>query len=356
MNPPLGHSDGRLHAMPAPVPAQAPGYGTDYRAPGWLPGAHPQTIWPVVVGRGRPVNLERVRWPTPDHDFVDVDLARPSGTPKALLILFHGLEGSSRSQYAQSIMRAAQGRGWLAAVAHFRGCGGQINLAPRAYHSGDSAEIQWMLGRFAQQWPDLDRYAVGVSLGGNALMKWAGESGHDAARVISGCAAVSAPQDLHASAIALSRGLSRVYTRHFLHSLKDKSLRKLAQYPGLFDRQRMLRADDFFAFDDAVTAPMHGFASCLDYWARSSCRQFLADVRVPSLMLNARNDPFLPPMHLARPDQVSSSVMLDYPAAGGHAGFLSGHPPGRNDWLGERMVRWFEQIGPDGALTNDHHG
>lgn len=316
-----------------------------YRAPRWLPGSHLQTIWPATLSPCPSIRWRRERWATPDDDFIDVDFALPGpsdphpGDTAPRLVLFHGLEGGSRSHYARAIAAGAQARGWHFAVAHFRGCSGELNRAPRAYHSGDSAEIDWILRRFARSaTPGAPLVAMGVSLGANTLLKWLGEQRESARDVVRAAAAVSAPHDLHVSAVVLSRGFNLVYMRHFLKTLKRKSAAKLAQYPGLFDGPRMLRSRDFFDFDDAVTAPLHGFASCFDYWERSSCRRFLADIRVPTLVLNALNDPFLPARALALRDEVSTHVVLDYPGAGGHAGFPQGLPPGRLDWLPARAL------------------
>ncbi|HOA92526.1 MAG TPA: hydrolase [Quisquiliibacterium sp.] len=309
----------------------------------WLPGGHAQTIWPAVVAPRPRVAYRRQRWTTPDGDFIDVDFVGTSARADArpLVVLFHGLEGSAQSHYARALMAAIDQAGWRGAVAHFRGCSGEPNLAPRAYHSGDSDEIDWILRRFASEHAGTAPVlAVGVSLGGNALLKWLGERGEDA-RIVAAAAAVSAPQDLLAGATALSRGFNRVYTRNFLATLKRKSLHKLEQHPGLFDRTRMLAARDFFGFDNDVTAPMHGFRDCYDYWARSSCKPWLAGIRVPTLVLNALNDPFLPAHALATPAQVSADVVLDYPTQGGHVGFLSGALPGRIDWLPQRLLQFF---------------
>ena len=237
-------------------------------------------------------------------------------------------------------MAGARARGWRGAVAHFRGCGGAINLAPRAYHSGDSDEVDWILRRFGREHARAaPLLAVGISLGGNALLKWLGERARDAT-FVAAAAAVSAPQDLAAGAEALSRGFNRVYTRNFLRTLKTRSLAKLAQHPGLFDRDRMLAARSFHDFDDAVTAPIHGFRDCRDYWARSSCRPLLGGIRVPTLVLNALNDPFLPPRALAGRRQVSREVRLEYPREGGHVGFIGGPFPGNMRWFSDHLLEF----------------
>jgi uncharacterized protein len=326
-----------------------------YRAPGWLKGPHAQTIWPALYAPCPNVAYRRERWQTPDGDFIDLDWADPedaaasttsSPADRPLLVLFHGLEGCSSSHYALSLMAASVARGWQGVVVHFRGCSGEPNLLPRAYHSGDSEEADWVLRRIDRERRAAGRsgplFAVGVSLGGNVLLKWLGERGSDAS-FVAAAVALSPPQDLHAGAINLSRGFGRVYSINFLRSLKRKSLGMLSRHPGILDRARLVASRDFFDFDDVVTAPLHGFDSAMDYWTRSSCRQFLGGIAVPTLVINALNDPFLPPSALATPDEVSRLVRLDYPETGGHVGFLSGNFPGRLEWLPQRVFRHLDE-------------
>ena len=316
----------------------------DYSAPLWLPGGHLQTIYPAL-GIARPaVAYRRERWDAQDGDFIDVDLV--DGAPgQPLVVLFHGLEGSSRSHYARAMMAAVQARGWSGAVPHFRGCSGELNRAPRFYHSGDAREIDWIL-RLLRTRAQGKLYAAGVSLGGNALLRWLGESQRQAAIVDAACA-VSAPLDLARGGAALSSGLNLLYTRMFLRTLKPKCLAKLAQFPGLFDRAALLAARDLYAFDNVVTAPLHGYRDTDDYWDRASAKHVLEDITVPTLVLNARNDPFLPGVHLPR--KAARSVTLDYPAHGGHVGFAAGGVPGRLDWLPRRLIHFFETAQVSGA-------
>ncbi|NMM08591.1 MAG: alpha/beta fold hydrolase [Polaromonas sp.] len=248
---------------------------------------------------------------------------------RPLLVVFHGLEGSSASHYAEAFADVARSRGWACAVPHFRGCSGELNLAPRAYHSGDFAEIDWILRRFAARHtgPVL---AVGISLGGNALMRWAAESGAEARQLVAGLASVCSPLDLAASGWAISRGFNRqVYTRMFLRTMVPKALQKLEQHPGLFDRQRLLAARDLYEFDNVFTAPVHGFKDADDYWARASAKPHLHKVAVPALVLNALNDPFVPASSLPQARDTSSHVTLWQPAQGGHVGFPSQPFPGQ---------------------------
>lgn len=313
-----------------------------YRAPAWLPGGHAQTIWPILR-KDAPPPYRRERWETPDGDFIDVDwLAAPEAADAPLVVLFHGLEGSSASHYAAALMRALARRGWGGAVPHFRGCSGEPNRLPRAYHSGDSAEIDWVLRRLRRRFPQWAIFAAGVSLGGNALLKWAGEQEGAARDVVQAVAGVCAPLDLTAAGQALQQGFSLMYAKHFLGTLKASAGAKLARFPGLFDEARMRAARTLYEFDDAVTAPLHGFRDAADYWRRASAKPWLAGIRLPALVLNAQNDPFVPRQALPLPGEVSSDVRLEYPAGGGHVGFVSGPFPGRLDWLPLRLLSYFE--------------
>ncbi len=309
----------------------------NYKAPRWLPGGHLQTIYPAKCITTPAVNYRRERWDAPDGDFIDVDFI--DGLPsQPFVVMFHGLEGSSDSHYAKSLMAHIAALGWSGAVPHFRGCSGEFNRAPRFYHSGDSQEIDWILRRLANSRSGEDSgkfYATGVSLGGNALLRWLGESQHQAEIVDAACA-ISAPLDLAAGGAALSRGFNLIYTRVFLETLKPKCVHKLQQFPGLFDRDRMLGARDLYAFDNVVTAPLHGYRNTEDYWHRASAKQILPDITVRTLVLNAENDPFLPKQHL--PNAASGQVTLEYPPHGGHVGFASGAIPGHLNWLPKRIV------------------
>jgi predicted alpha/beta-fold hydrolase len=291
----------------------------------------------------------RERWDAPDGDFIDVDfLDGEAGAP--LLVLFHGLEGSSASHYTTAFAREAAALGWRYAVAHFRGCSGEPNRLGRAYHSGDSEELAWMLARFNALAGRSPLFAVGISLGGNALLKWLGEAGAAAHDVVAAAAAVSAPLDLRLSGDALARGFNRVYTRMFLKTMKRKSEAKLAAHPGLFDAQRMRAARNLRQFDDAVTAPLHGFRDVDDYWTRASARPWLACIAVPTLLLNALEDPFVPPEALPDPDMLPACVTAEFPPRGGHVGFVTGAFPGRLDWLPRRVLRHFHAA----AVRPDH--
>ena len=325
---------------------------THYSAPNWLPGGHLQTIWPALWSQrfqGAAPTWRRERWHTPDQDFVDVDFceSNPAHHERPLLVLFHGLEGSSGSHYAQAFADWGQQNACDIAVPHFRGCSGTLNLAPRAYHSGDHEEVHHLLYKLrqmtdAQRRPGL--LAAGVSLGGNALMRWAGEQGHAAQNIVNAVASICSPLDLTASGHAIGEGFNRqVYTRMFLRSMKPKAMAKLKQHPGLFDAQKLLSAKDLYEFDDVFTAPLHGFKNTDDYWLKASALPCMHGIAVPALALNARNDPFIPASSLPNKQQVSACVSLWQPAHGGHVGFPSGSMPGHLKAMPEAVGQWLLQ-------------
>jgi predicted alpha/beta-fold hydrolase len=325
-----------------------------YVAPWWLPGGNLQTIWPALYSRrvfGPSPQYHRERWTTPDADFIDVDwlaTGAPPTSTQTLLVMFHGLEGSSRSHYAESFADFARENNMAFAVPHFRGCSGELNTGPRAYHSGDFEEIGWVLQRMRARHtgPIL---AVGVSLGGNALLRWAQEMGTEAAQCVSAVAAVCSPIDLAAGGMAIGRGFNRlVYTRMFMNSMKPKALLKLAQHPGLFDRSALLAARDLYEFDNVFTAPLHGFKNTDDYWARGSAKPHLHRIQIPALVVNALNDPFVPAASLPQHHAVGKHVTLWHPAQGGHVGFPQGRPPAHVRAMPDAVGGWLAQHASEG--------
>jgi uncharacterized protein len=313
-------------------------------------GGNLQTIWAATRARrhlGPPPRFTRERWATPDGDFIDVDHLQRAASPvppadaaPRHLVLFHGLEGSSASQYAQAFATVARQRGWAYSVPHFRGCSGELNLAPRAYHSGDFEEIGWMLQRL-RAGSGAPLLVVGISLGGNALLRWAQEAGDSAAATASAIAAVCSPIDLAAAGHAIDRGFNwLVYSRMFLRTMKPRALAKWQQHPGLFDRRKLAAARTLYEFDNVFTAPLHGFRDTPDYWARASAQPHLARIRIPALVLNARNDPFVPGVSLPGPAHVGRHVTLWQPAHGGHVGFPHGGPPGHVLAMPQAVATW----------------
>ncbi len=318
---------------------------SSYRAPWWLPGRHLQTIYARWLRRNYSVLYKRERWETPDGDFIDLDWL--DGTPldgEKLLVLFHGLEGCSRSHYALSLLAEVRKRGWRGVVPHFRGCSGEPNRLARTYHSGDSREIDWILRRLKSENPRSEIDVVGVSLGGNMLLKWLGEQGAAALPVIDRAVAVSTPLDLVAAADQLDRGLHRfIYTRYFLKYLRQRALAKIAAHELPIDACALRSSSTFRQFDDLFTAPIHGFKDADDYWTRSSSKPWLKEIKVPTLLINARNDPFLPESALPDHGEVSAAVSLEFPERGGHVGFVTGKIPGSLEWLPRRILSFLDE-------------
>lgn len=311
---------------------------TPLNTPFWLRNGNAETIFAKAL-QGRPPAYRRELLPDSTGqtqtacDFVD---APDPDAP--LVVLFHGLEGSSRSHYAVELMKAVQARGWHGVVAHFRGCGGVTNTAPVFYHSGDSAETAFMLATLAARYRSI--YAVGVSLGGNALVKYLGEQG--AAALPEAAAAVSVPLDLAAAGTRFDKGMTRLlYTRYFLNSLVPKA-KAFSRFQTTAPLERCKTLGEF---DDLFTAPLHGFADRHDYYRQSSCKPFLKTVAKPLLLLNAVNDPFLPPEVLPARADVSDSVTLLQPPYGGHVGFV-GQDKGRLniEWLPQTLADYFSQF------------
>ena len=316
-----------------------------FRAPWWQPGGHIQTIWAALYAReAQTPAWRRERWDTPDGDFIDIDFSsHPADASAPTLVLFHGLEGSSSSHYAKALAQVCAQRGWHLAVPHFRGCSGEPNRLLRAYHSGDSDEVDWILCRL-RQGANGELLAMGVSLGGNALARWAGVQRQAAAELVKGAAVICAPLDLVAGGVNLGRGLNRwIYTPMFMRTLVPKALAKWQQSPGVFDRLRLQRARTLHDFDDVFTGPVHGFRNADDYWVRASAKPLLKQVAVPLLLLNARNDPFVPAHSLPTPDEVSASVQLWQPPHGGHVGFASGAWPAHVQAMPLAVTEWLEQ-------------
>ncbi len=288
-----------------------------------------QTLWGKFF-RPRPlVPTRRERWDTPDGDFVDLHrLDAPRGAPR--LLLLHGLEGTIRSHYVGGFFNEAKRRGWAADLLVFRGCGEEPNRTPRFYHSGETTDPAFVLDRILAEDPSAPVLLAGVSLGGNVLLKYLGEQGRALSSRVRAAAAISVPFDLERGCRFISHGFARVYDRHFLRSLRKKALAKLERYPGLFDRAALERARSVYDFDDAVTAPVHGFADADDYYTRSSSLHWLARIARPTLLLSAVDDPFLPAEVLDEVRAIAdhnSCLVPEFSEHGGHVGFVAGRWP-----------------------------
>jgi len=354
---------------------------TSCPVPLWLPDRQSQTLFGALAAPCNRIRFVRERLDTPDGDFIDLDWNVPSlrlrtrrkqdpelahtaavrwmtpqdreqfdiyetqSNPLRALVLLHGLEGSSQSRYAQSITQHFLAQGWLVVVAHFRGCSGFSNRLARAYHSGDSEEVTFILEAVRARAPNAQWHAVGVSLGGNALLKVLGETPTHLSW-LKASAAISAPLDLVAAGNHLSDNAfnREIYSRHFLRTLKPKVLEKARRFPGVIDVMRINQARDLREFDNAYTAPMHGFKDAADYWHQSSSKPWLKKITLPTLVLNARNDPFLPEQVLPGPEYGSPNVLFHQPAQGGHVGFVTGMWPGNLNWLPRRLSSFFDSL------------
>ena len=286
----------------------------------------------------------RERFETPDGDFVDVDwLGGPSGSP--LLLVLHGLEGTLRSHYIGGLFRLAAARGWRAGVMYFRSCSGELNRLPRFYHSGETGDFDHVLRRVAAREPGVRIGVVGVSIGGNVLVKWLGEQGENAPRALAGAVAISVPFDLAGCARLMDRGLPKVlYTTSFMRSLRQKTLAKSRAFPDFVDIRAALRARTFAAYDRLVTAPLHGFADEEDYWRRSSSGPYVARIRRPTLLISALDDPFIPPASLPDPRLLPPAVRAEFVPRGGHVGFVEGRPWRATSWAERRAVDFLASV------------
>jgi predicted alpha/beta-fold hydrolase len=315
-----------------------------YRPPWWYRGPHLQTLWgPFLRPLGRP-RFRRERIDTDDGDFLDLDWvdAAPAGAP--LVVVLHGLEGSSRSHYVCGLCREAADLGLRAVVLNFRSCSGEMNRTPRLYHSGETTDLDAVLSRIVARERGARIGLAGVSLGGNVLLKWLGERGDSAPPEVRAGAAISVPFDLEACAGVLDRGMRRaLYTASFLRTMKPKVCGTDTRFDGRLDVGAVRRARTFAEYDRLVTAPIFGFADERDYWTRSSSARYLAEIRRPALLINAVNDPFVPPAALPE-GVVAASPWLEaeFPSQGGHAGFLEG-PWGRRSWAERRALAFLHR-------------
>ena len=320
---------------------------SDYVAPKWLPCAHLQTVVPARLFPRPEVSYRRELIDMPDGDFMIFDWVRPE--PESLtapvLVHFHGLEGDSHSHYAEALMSTCAERGWRGVVAHFRGCGGIPNRLPRAYFAGDSADCDWVMRTVHKRYVNAPIYAVGVSLGGNYISKYLGDMGGRAS-FITAAVSVGAPVDLVAGSEIMSRGANKLYSEMFLSTLKDKLIDKAKRFPDLIDLQAVMKCRTLYDFDSIYTAPIHHFKSAMDYWTKCSAKPVLKNVQVPLLLLNAKNDPFMPVWALPTEKDVSPFVYLEQPEEGGHIGFPRGNPPGDLGWLPERIMKFFSAFEP----------
>jgi predicted alpha/beta-fold hydrolase len=301
-----------------------------YVAPGWLRGRHAQTVYGSLVRMPLRLPITRERWELPDGDFLDVDRLPPPAPDAPLVLICHGLEGSSRAGYVRGLMSELQLRGVGAVALNFRGCSGELNRLPRFYHSGETGDLAFAIEKLLGERSAGGRLGLaGFSLGGNVVAKYLGERGDGVDARVTAAAVVSVPFDLAMCARSLDGPgvMARVYRRRFLRRLNGKLRAKALRFPSLRELSRAYSAQTFADFDEHVTAPLHGFAGAQDYWARSSSGQFLPRVRRPLLILASDDDPFVPSEALPRAAALHNAALtLEVSPHGGHVGFVQGPP------------------------------
>ena len=311
---------------------------SSFRPAWWCRNPHLQTMWPLAVKPPHP-RLKRERVELDDGDFIDLDWTTNSTGP--MVIVMHGLEGSAHSHYARRIMHALPGRGMRGILMHFRGRSGEPNRLARAYHSGETGDINAIVEVLQKRESDAPLAVIGYSLGGNVLLKWLGELGNEIP--VQTAVAVSVPFVLSDLANHMNTGLARWYQHYLVKSLHRTFAAKAAVVDLHLSVDEISRLDSFWKFDDKVTAPIHGFDGAVDYYQQCSSRQFIQGIRIPTLVLQARDDPFMTQAVLPTEAELSESVQLELSDHGGHVGFISGGSPwSPRFWLEDRILSFLE--------------
>ncbi|RDI37276.1 hydrolase [Aquicella lusitana] len=302
----------------------------------WLPNSHLQTLWPPIFRRDvKNIQLERERLELPDGDFIDLDwINRDEQAP--LVMILHGLEGSIQSHYAKGMLKTVSEQGWRGVFMHFRGCSGEPNRLPRSYHSGETGDVNFVIRVLMDREPDMMLGVVGFSLGGNVLLKWLGETGKY--NPLKAAIAISVPFELHKAASRIQNGFSKFYQWYFIRCLRDRLAVKFQARPTSVDPSLMYEVSTMYDFDDKITAPLHGFSGVEEYYSTASSRQYLRYIHVPTLILHAKDDPFMSEDVIPTENELSPQVKLEVTDAGGHVGFVTGKYPWRPEyWLEKRV-------------------
>ncbi len=301
----------------------------------WLPNSHLQTLWPVLCRRDvKNLPLERERVDLPDGDFVDLDwIGREKKGP--LVMILHGLEGSIDSHYAKGMLKTVHDQSWRGVFMHFRGCSGEPNRLVRSYHSGETGDVDYVVKILFEREPNLSLAVIGFSLGGNVLLKWLGETANQ--NKLKAAIAVSVPFELHKAASRIQHGFSKFYQWYFIKCLRQRLSYKFQVKPPHVDPSLIYRVQSMYEFDDKITAPLHGFSGVGEYYSIASSRQYLATICVPTLIVQAKDDPFMTEDIIPAPHELSPAVKLEVTDAGGHVGFVSGKFPWKPEyWLEKR--------------------
>lgn len=311
-----------------------------FRPAWWCRNPHLQTLWPLTDKPPHP-DLTRERLELADGDFLDLDWTTNGEGP--VVIVLHGLEGSAHSHYARRIMHALPDHGFRGLLMHFRGRGGEPNRLPRAYHSGETGDLETLVKLLRRRQPHTPLLLIGYSLGGNVLLKWLGEQGRNTP--VTAATAVSVPFVLADLADRMNHGLARLYQYHLVKSLHRSFTAKASIVDPHINIDDIRKLNTFWEFDDKVTAPIHGFADARDYYTKCSSRRFLKSIAVPTLVLHARDDPFMTPRVIPTETDLSPCVRFELSDRGGHVGFISGGSPATPDyWLEPRIIDFMKQV------------
>ena len=310
--------------------------------PAWgLSNPHLQTLWATFFRSLPDVDLSIERVELADGDFIDLAITPLAGKP--IVIIMHGLEGSLKSSYVKPLIKKLDESGYGVCFMHFRGCSDEINRLPRTYHSGDSGDLQHIVDYLQNEYQQDPFAIIGYSLGGNILLKWLGEQAGNAPTTTA--IAISVPFQLSHAGDRLEKSFSRVYQKHLLSTCQKKYQKKFATQPSpLGDEINVNKLNTFYSFDDQVTAPLHGFKNADDYYQQCSSRQFLKHIQKPTLILHAKDDPFMWEHTVPDENELSPSVMLELSESGGHVGFIAGtHPFKHEYWADKRIIEWLDQ-------------
>lgn len=313
----------------------------------WCRNRHLQTVWRKYFGDIPSLSLRRERWATEDDDFLDLDFLEPltenNHEAESPTILFlHGLEGSSQAKYILGMFKNVAQAGWRGVALNFRSCSGEMNRKPRFYHSGETSDLGWVIDQLRERYTKAPLFVVGFSLGGNVLLKWLGENGTRVESLVQGAVAISVPFDLGVAAHRIDSGFGKIYGKHFLPTLKQKLLEKERAHPGLIDRALVKKITSYIDFEDRLFAPIHHFKGAADYWKSCSAKYFLEGIHRPTLILHAKDDPFLPGDELPIQQMRQSKFLeLELSVRGGHAGFVEGPVPWRASyWVESRTMQF----------------
>lgn len=317
--------------------------GNQFKPAWWLPNSHLQTIWPVICRTEiKNLPLKRERFELPDGDFIDLDwIGKDKSAP--LVLVMHGFEGSIESHYAKGILRKIDEAGWRGVFVHFRGCSGEPNRLPRSYHSGETHDFDLIVNVLLEREQNKNFAAIGYSLGGNVLLKWLGETGHQ--NPLKAAIAISVPFELHKAADRIQRGFSRLYQWYFMKCIRERLHHKFKYVPAPIDPSLLSEVHTMRDFDDKYTAPLHGFSGVEEYYSTASSRQYLRTIQVPTLILHAKDDPFMTEDVIPTEEEISSYVNLEVTDTGGHVGFVTGRYPWRPTyWLEERVPLFLKEF------------